>query len=124
MRDNSRPSAGDANDVRKLAQDAEDASSAELLCRVSDETLFQLEQIYEALEAKENRRATITNIHDNRTSSKKIEEAMTPEATPRKTPSKVQRILQQTCRVPGSELFTVARCSNRVKLILLLAGRH
>lgn len=88
--DNSRPNIGDANEVHELTQDADDASPAELVCRVSDETLFQLEQIFEALEAKQNRRATMTSIHSNKDSSKNTEGATTSEATPKKTPSKVQ----------------------------------
>lgn len=42
--------------------DAHQNSSAELVCGIPDETLFQLEQICEALEAKRKRRATMTDL--------------------------------------------------------------
>lgn len=42
--------------------DAHQTSSAELVCGIPDETLFQLEQICEALEAKRKRRATMNDL--------------------------------------------------------------
>lgn len=58
VRDNQRPDPTDTAD-QDVPGVGEATATAELVCRVPDETLFQLQQIYEALDVKRSRRTTM-----------------------------------------------------------------
>lgn len=88
-------------------EDHEQSASAELVCRVPDETLFQLQQIYEPLEANATR--------SRRTGHKNA--SQNASVLPPKTPAKVCAI--QQCLNVGRDcvdwmiFMTYTRCMPR-----------
>lgn len=70
----------------------DEPNSAELVCRIPEETLFQLQQIYEALEAKGDRRTSAKplGLPSSSLPPPRNADDAGPLQTPKKTPSKVR----------------------------------
>eukprot|EP00904_Undaria_pinnatifida_P006052 jgi/Undpi1/2577/HiC_scaffold_13.g05956.m1 len=71
----------------------DEPNSAELVCRIPEETLFQLQQIYEALEAKGGRRTSAKplGLPSSSLPPPRNADDAGPLQTPKKTPSKKRR---------------------------------